>query len=415
LSDGLPDLDLVSGYGGLFVVFWWHGVPLGHKKIPPVQLPMSAEELSNYAIKAIAPAVRDQLIHQGGNSPLTEYFRNPKQEISPALQTMAVMERPMARLRENWLKLTDEPVYATVSVVICTRGRPGHLLNCLKSLKRLSKQPNEIIVVDNDADSDEIHRLISKIPGILYVKEPRPGLSIARNTGIRQSKSDIIAFTDDDVVVHPDWIIRLTQGFQNPKVMCVTGQVLPAELETESQVFFELRRGGLGGAYRAKIFDQQFFWKTQRIAAPVWKIGAGANMAFRRQVFEQIGFFDERLGVGAAGCSEDSEIWYRILAKGWSCRYEPTAVAYHYHRKELRGLKQQLHLYIRGHSAALLVQFSNHKHWGNLCRLFYFLPKHYMRLFFGALLRGFRGEHGLILPEITGCVAGIKYYIKHRS
>jgi GT2 family glycosyltransferase len=342
---------------------------------------MSADELSNYAIKAIAPAVCDQLIHQGGNSPLTEYFRNPKQEISTVLQTLPFMERPMARLRENWLKLTNEAVCATVSVVICTRGRPGHLLNCLKSLKRLSKQPNEIIVVDNDADSDEIHRLISKIPGVLYVKEPRPGLSTARNTGIRQSKSDIIAFTDDDVAVHPDWILRLTQGFQNPKVMCVTGQVLPAELETESQVLFEIRRGGLSGAYRAKIFDQQFFWKTQRIAAPVWKIGAGANMAFRRQVFEQIGFFDERLGVGAAGCSEDSEIWYRILAKGWSCRYEPTAVVYHYHRKELRSLKQQLHLYMSGHAAALLVQFSNHKHWGNLSRLFYFLPKYFMCLF----------------------------------
>ena len=151
------------------------------------------------------------------------------------------------------------------------------------------------------------------------------------------------------------------------------------------------------------------------MAVPVWKIGAGANMAFRRQVFEYIGLFDERLGAGASGCSEDSEVWYRILAKGWSCRYEPTAVVYHHHRRELKRLKQLLHLYMRGHVTALLVQFSKHRHWGNLYRLFFSMPKHCILLFFGAIVWGFRGEFSLALSEVTGCFAGIKYYITHRS
>jgi cellulose synthase/poly-beta-1,6-N-acetylglucosamine synthase-like glycosyltransferase len=85
----------------------------------------------------------------------------------------------------------------------------------------------------------DIFQLVAQMPDIRYVQEPRPGLSVARNTGIRQSKGDIIAFTDDDVTVHPNWIARLQQSFPDPQVMAVTGLVLPAELETEAQFIFE--------------------------------------------------------------------------------------------------------------------------------------------------------------------------------
>lgn len=99
-------------------------------------------------------------------------------------------------------------------------------------------------------------------------------------------------------------------------------------------------------------------------------------MAFRRQIFALVGNFDERLDMGAAGCSGDSEIWYRILAEGWMCNYEPAAVVFHYHRQELDSLKKQMYLYMRGHVMALLVQFAKYRHWGNLIRLF--LCYHYV-------------------------------------
>jgi GT2 family glycosyltransferase len=253
------------------------------------------------------------------------------------------------------------------------------------------------------------------MPGIQYVLEPRPGLSVARNTGIHHSTGDIIAFTDDDVVVHPDWITGLQQGFDDPKVMAVTGLMLPAELQTEAQLIFQKSSTGPDWGYCALTFDTQFFEEMKHTGVPVWRIGAGANMAFRRKAFELVGYFDERLGAGASGCSEDSELWYRILAEGWICRYEPTGVIFHYHRSDLDTLKQQAYQYMRGHVAALLVQFANYKHSGNLRRLFITLPRYYGKRLLREFKRGFEPRRSSVLVEIGGCLAGVKFYIDSRK
>jgi GT2 family glycosyltransferase len=102
-------------------------------------------------------------------------------------------------------------------------------------------------------------------------------------------------------------------------------------------------------------------------------------MAIRRESIDRVGFFDERLGAGAAGCSEDSEYWYRLLAEGWSCAYEPAAVVFHYHRDDWMSLRRQARSYLKGHTAALLVQYSRFAHWGNLVRLFLILPLYHAK------------------------------------
>ena len=138
-------------------------------------------------------------------------------------------------------------------------------------------------------------------------------------------------------------------------------------------------------------------------------------MAFRRQAFELVGHFDERLGAGASGCSEDSELWYRLLAEGWSCHYEPTAVVFHYHRSDLDSLKQQMYQYMRGHVAALLVQFAKYRHWGNLRRLFVALPRYYTRRFLSGLFQGFNFFNITLLSEVLGCFSGVKFYLQNSS
>ncbi len=414
LSEGIPALHSEPEYQGIYAVFWWHGIPLGHQEISAAQLPMPATQLANVVLQTITPAVGDRLLSRGFKAPLPVVSENPSRDTPPDFHALMALDKPLTRLNERWSQPATESANESVSVVICTRNRPEQLARCLRSLQHLSLHPQEILVVDNAPSSDTTRQLVAQMPGIRYVSEPRPGLSVARNTGIRYSKGEIIAFTDDDVTVHPNWITQLQQSFHDPKVMAVTGLVLTVELETEAQLIFE-KRWSFNQGYRALTFDTQFFEQMKHSGVLVWDIGAGANMAFRRRAFELVGDFDERLGAGAAGCSEDSELWYRLLAEGWLCHYEPTAVVYHSHRSDLDSLKQQLHQYMRGHVAALLVQFAKYGHWGNLRRLFLVIPKAYAKFFFRQLLKGFKPEYSTLLAEILGLLSGVKFYLQNRS
>ncbi len=411
LSKPIPELAVIPGYGGIYTVFWWHNIPLGQQEILAAQLPMSATELTNLAVQAITPTIGSHLLEQGFKAALPVISKNPARDCPPEFKALMALEQPLAKLEQHFSSLNSE----TISVLICTRNRPEQLERCLRSLQNLSPFPHEIIVIDNAPSSDATQKLVAKIPEVKYVLEPRPGLSIARNTGIRKSTGNIIAFTDDDVIVHPDWITRIAQSFQRDRVIAMTGLILPAELENEAQLIFQKGHTGFGWGYRPITFDTQFFEDMKPYAVPVWRIGAGANMAFRRELFDRIGLFDERLGAGASGCSEDSEIWYRILAEGWFCRYEPTAVVYHYHRGDLDSLKHQMYHYMRGHITALFVQFERYKHWGNLRRVFIALPRYYIKRFIIGLLTGFRGVNRTLFSEIFGCLAGIQFYLQYQG
>ena len=411
LSDGIPALPCEPDYQVLYVVFWWHSLPLGHQEISTTQLPMPATQLANLVLQTITPAVGDRLLEIGFKAPLLEFPKHHMQNISPDFHALMALEQPLAKLQER----RTQPSGGSISVIVCTRERPEQLARCLLTLQNLSQPPQEILVVDNAPTSVATRQLVSQMPGIRYVLEPRPGLSVARNTGIYHSTGDIIAFTDDDVEVHPQWLTHLQQSFDHPKVMVVTGLVLPAELETEAQLIFEKGFGYFNKGYCAKTFDSQFFEQMKPLGVPAWEVGAGANMAIRRQAFDLVGTFDERLGAGAAGCSEDSEFWYRVLAEGWCCCYEPTAVVYHYHRRDLDSLRQQIYQYMRGYVTSLLVQFARYKHWGNLRRLFASLPIYYISRFFYGNLKGFKSFKRMLLAGISGSFSGFKFYLQTSS
>jgi GT2 family glycosyltransferase len=297
---------------------------------------------------------------------------------------------------------------ASASVVICTRDRPDELSACLSSLPRQSYRPREIIVVDN-ASRDQRTRDVALAAGVTYIREDRPGLDIARNTGALRSSSDIVAFTDDDVLLHSNWLERLVAAFDQPQIAAVTGLVLPAELATEAQRHFETY-WGFGRGYRQQDFDGARFKSHRNGAFPAWDIGAGASMAFRREVFEKVGLFDERLDVGQAGCSGDSEYWYRLLASGYSCRYVPSSVAFHFHRRKMEGLASQIHYYMRGHVAALLVQYERTGLEENRVRAYFHLPKWYSYRLLRRLFGRKRSADRFLNEEIAGCLSGVRFY-----
>ena len=378
--------------------FWWNGIPLGH---------VWMEEPSTIAtptliVEAVKPAVLYYL-SVNTTQPRIDWEQYFHAEDSVGLATFLDSIVTPAKLPAS---ATDKQ---PVSIVICTRNRAEMLEKCITALMDSNDQHFELVIIDNAPDDDSTKKVTARFSGIRYVCEPRKGLDIARNTGAREASHSIIAFTDDDVIVDPDWVGRIRNCFLNPMTMAVTGQVIPVELQTRSQYLFE-KYWGFNKGYVPRIFDHRYFLDHQQHGVPVWDIGAGANMAFRREVFDAVGFFDERLDVGAAGCSGDSEYWYRILAEGWNCFYCPQLFVYHQHRNTDKALRRQVFNYMRGQVAALFVQYENYGHKGNLDRIFKVLPDYYLRRLAARLKNRTLGAPDTIATEIRGCISGWRYY-----
>jgi GT2 family glycosyltransferase len=395
-----PDAELA------YDIFWWGDLPVGAKASARGELPLGAGQLRSLAAHFLARQLAGRDFGLG--APLVAGSEG-RPHAALRLEDAATLDR----LEERLAALTALPPRdaSDVALIICTRDRPRALQRCLSSLRHQLSQPGQLIVVDNSARGSA-KKICSELSGIDYVHEPTPGLSRARNAGIRAARRSILAFTDDDVEPHPAWLSEVSRAFREHDVECVTGLVLPATLGTEAQRSFQFAMGAFGSNFVPLLFDGRFFAETRPHGAHVWRIGAGANMAFRRAAFERAGLFDERLGAGASGCSEDSEFWYRLLALGGSCLYEPRAVVLHHHRSEWRELRSQVRVYMRGHVSALVAQYDAFGDRGNLRRIGLQLPHHFARVGIGALVHGRWDRLKLLAAEIGGWFAGLAYLVR---
>ncbi|MGH2626553.1 MAG: glycosyltransferase, partial [Anaerolineales bacterium] len=179
--------------------------------------------------------------------------------------------------------------------------------------------------------------------GVRVISTENRGLSSARNTCLAAASGEIIAYTDDDVIVDPGWIGALARVFAaDPDVMAVTGLVMPAALDTPAQVLFE-KYGGFGRGYVR-------WWYAAEDPGPLGmrfggagRFGTGANMAYRRTVFDRIGPFDPALDVGTVtNGGGDLEMFFRVLKTGYTLVYEPAAIVFHRHRETYAELRRQL-------------------------------------------------------------------------
>lgn len=382
---------------GLYGVVWYKTIPLS-------EFYLSAEKRS---LTGFYDTTQFEL-----KKTLKQYVLKSDLKVDVDLITDLIAIRKLAQEIFDYLNISV-PEKVPVSLVICTRNRAESLGRCLSSLKDLSCQPSEIIVVDNASTDGNTKTVVNRFEGVKYVFEPRPGLDIARNTGALSAKENIIVYTDDDTEIHTHWLYHVYESFQDEAVHAMTGLVLTAALDTEAQWIFE-RHWSFNRGFVDKLFDQHFFMSTLYNGPPVWDVGAGANMAFRKQTLIEAGYFDERLDVGAAGCSGDSEIWYRILANGHTIHYNPRAVVTHYHRSELQDLKRQIFFYMRGFATAILIQYHDFRHSGNLRHLFKKLPPYYLEL----TVKGFpyyRDRYATVGAEIKGILSGLIYYMRKRK
>jgi O-antigen biosynthesis protein len=275
------------------------------------------------------------------NARLAESGLPPISEIPT--EGLQVDSHQLAFVAQRERLLEDAP---DISVVLCTRDRPARLANCIRQLSRQDYPSYEIVVVDNaPADLDAVPTVLKTLDtsvSVRYVLEPRAGLSWARNTGWHNARADIIAFFDDDEVPDKHWLAEVVRGFSaTSNVGCVTGVVLPAELKTKPQLWFE----EFGGQSKGRGFDREVFdaGHPQNPLYPLPPFGAGANMIFRREVLLEIEGFNVALGVGTpAMATEDTFAFTRTLLAGHAIVYQPTAITWHYHRETYADLEKQL-------------------------------------------------------------------------
>lgn len=255
-----------------------------------------------------------------------------------------------------------------VTVVVCTLGREPRLVKTVVALLGQTHTDLEILVVDNDPDSGGVSSLLAELndPRLRIVAEPRRGLSAARNTGLAEASHPVIAFTDDDALPAPDWIAAVAAVFDaDPAVDCVTGLVLPAEVATRTQLFFEeaggfakglravhWRRGGGGTALGTEA-------GPEGIAFPFdGGFGSGNNMAFRAAALRDLGGFDEALGAGSpTRGGEDLDAFQAVYLAGGTVVYWPAALVRHHHRADHDALVEQLHGYGVGMAAVVTKRF----------------------------------------------------------
>jgi GT2 family glycosyltransferase/O-antigen/teichoic acid export membrane protein len=304
------------------------------------------------------------------------------------------------------------------SVVVATSMRRlASLERCVQDLLELDYPDYEIIVVDNRPrpDGTALPAVLSH-PRVRVVHEPRRGASHARNRGASEAGGEVIAFTDDDVEIDPSWLRALAARIaSDPSVACVTGLVLPAELVTPAQAWFE-QYGG---------FAKGFTARTYRPASPppglfpyaAGTFGSGNNVAFRTSVLSELGGYDPALGPGTdAPAGEELALFVSLLSAGHSFAYEPAAVVWHHHRRTYGELRNQLHGYGIGLSAmltSLVVHDPAH-----LLRVLRRVPAG-LRLLTSRRSAKNAGRsagypRGLVLAELAGFLIGPWRYLRSR-
>lgn len=250
---------------------------------------------------------------------------------------------------------SDEPML-TCTVVICTRNRSVLLLDrCLEALAKVTYPFFKVLVVDN-APSDASAREIAVRWGASYVVEPVPGLSRARNCGARACSTDIIAFLDDDSLPKPTWISSLVPEFKDSRVMAVTGRVVPYRIETEAERLCALASGLVPFGLERRVLDR---------GTPSWfemasfgGIGDGMNMAFRREAFDVVTGFDERLGRGTPIYGgEEHHAFFSLIQCGFRVVYTPQAVVSHPYPETMQDLRSRYLSDLRAATAYLTFLF----------------------------------------------------------
>jgi glycosyltransferase involved in cell wall biosynthesis len=223
-----------------------------------------------------------------------------------------------------------------ITVILCTLHHSQGLAKVLSSLACSSLPAEvgwEVLVVDNnstDQTREVVEEFCRRIPAhFRYLFEPQPGKSYALNAGIRESWGEVLAFLDDDVTVEPTWLYNLTKALDGHEWAGAGGRIvlkwptsIPGWLSVEGPYVRHYLPGFDKGETAGELAETPY----------------GANMAYRKKMFDKYGGFRTDLGPSPnpeiPHFFEDAEFGSRVLAAGEKLRYEPSAVIYHAIRED---------------------------------------------------------------------------------
>jgi glycosyltransferase involved in cell wall biosynthesis len=229
----------------------------------------------------------------------------------------------------------EQRTWPKVSVVVCAYNAAQTLEDCLSSLARLTYPDFEVLVVD-DGSRDRTAEIARRHAFVRLLQIAQAGLSVARNVGLAHARGEIVAYTDADVRVDPEWLTHLVQPFLTSDVVAAGGpNVVPADDPWMAQCIARAP----GGPTHVLLDD--------RIAEHV----PGCNMAFRREALLAIGGFNPIF----VRAGDDVDVCWRLQARGWNIGFRPAALVWHHHRASIRAYCRQQIGYGEGESWLMQV------------------------------------------------------------
>jgi glycosyltransferase involved in cell wall biosynthesis len=262
-----------------------------------------------------------------------------------------------------------------VSAVICSYNRARFIIEAVESIfnQDYDKNRYEVVVVDNNS-SDNTLQLLQDYKDahpdyhFRFVTEPNQGVAFARNRCAREAQGELVAYLDDDSKAQPGWLSFISDFFDRyPDAYSVGGRIIPYFLTSipdwYSKYFFGLVGRFDQGDHTKQLTGQRY--------------PCGANMAFRKKVFDEVGYFNTALGRSGKGllANEEKEIYMRILAYGKKVYYLPNVEVLHaveankfdkdYVRRHSMGIGGGERLRLGTDTCALVLKFAEYvAKWG---------------------------------------------------
>lgn len=210
-----------------------------------------------------------------------------------------------------------------ISVVICAYNAERTMDACLSSLREL-RYPNYEVVIVDDGSTDGTAAIAQSYPEFRLIRQQNKGLSVARNVGMEAATGTIVAYTDSDCVVDPDWLTYLAYKFLQSDFAGVGGPNLPPPEDSAVAAYVA---AAPGGPTHVLVDDE--------VAEHV----PGCNMAFWKDALRRVGGFDPLHR--AAG--DDVDLCWRLQNEGYRIGFSPAAQVWHFRRNTIRAyLKQQM-------------------------------------------------------------------------